>query len=821
MNAPIEPGLRHAQQLAEQVALACERIAPTWPLDRFIAVNPFWGWVDRPMAQAAAELGVLSGTKMLMAREAAREQWQAGALRREHLQAVLDEAGSALPVDALVAALQVPTPIPTALPLVTTLRDAGAPPRPGCSWSELVTHQASQHAAAWFDQDQSAWAMDRSGGLYASWRRQLLADRGLPWRRGRRWLQQRLQALPDDPLAAIDTALAALGLPEAAQAAYMTAVLLSLNGWAAWCAHERWQARLRGQDDDALQQLLALRLSWELLLHDDAEPGSLPPDWPQRWAGHATQVAELAQAQQADWLLQRALERTEQQRLADGLRRPRPEARPVADLEVQAVFCIDVRSEVIRRALEAASPAVQTRGFAGFFGLPIAWSPLGTEMQRPQLPGLLAPTLCAEDGCDDPALGQVLAARRRSALQSGQRWGGFRSAPSSGFTAVETLGLLYGVRLWRECLPHDRPAARWEDSGLPSDAAPRPRLALATQDPAAAARLAHGILRAMGLQRGFAPLVLLVGHGSQSANNPHAAGLDCGACGGQSGEVNARVLADLLNTPAVRIALLGHGIVIPATTHFLPALHHTSTDDVQLFDTEVMPPAQAARVDRLRGWLVEACERTRAERAPALGLAPLAATPAALAAALRRRANDPAEPRPEWGLANHTAMVIAPRARTRSLDLAGRCFLHDYDAKDDPDQATLGLILSAPMVVAHWINLQYLASTADNARWGSGHKLLHNVVGCRIGVFEGNGGDLRIGLPLQSLHDGRQWRHVPLRLSVFVEAPRAAIEQVLARHEVVRQLVQHGWVQLLRIEAGSGEVERLCEGTWAALPHRR
>ena len=168
MNAPIEPGLRHAQQLAEQVALACERIAPTWPLDRFIAVNPFWGWVDRPMVQAAAELGVLSGTKMLMAREAAREQWQTGALRREHLQAVLDEAGSALTVDALVVALQAPTATPNVLPLVTTLRDAGAPPRPGCSWSELVMHQSSQHAAAWFDQDQSAWAMDRSGGLYVA-----------------------------------------------------------------------------------------------------------------------------------------------------------------------------------------------------------------------------------------------------------------------------------------------------------------------------------------------------------------------------------------------------------------------------------------------------------------------------------------------------------------------------------------------------------------------------------------------------------------------------------------------------------------------------
>ena len=153
-------------------------------------------------------------------------------------------------------------------------------------------------------------------------------------------------------------------------------------------------------------------------------------------------------------------------------------------------------------------------------------------------------------------------------------------------------------------------AARPRDelSGLPRRYRARVRPALSGLDVAGKAALAARILRSMGLDRRRAPLVLLVGHGSQSCNNAHAAALDCGACGGQSGEVNARVLADLLNTPAVRSALLAHGIAIPASTHFLPALHHTSTDDVQLFDTDALPAAQAARVDRLRGWLAEASE---------------------------------------------------------------------------------------------------------------------------------------------------------------------------------------------------------------------
>jgi uncharacterized protein YbcC (UPF0753/DUF2309 family) len=179
-----------------------------------------------------------------------------------------------------------------------------------------------------------------------------------------------------------------------------------------------------------------------------------------------------------------------------------------------------------------------------------------------------------------------------------------------------------------------------------------------------------------------------------------------------------------------------------------------------------------------------------------------------LLATLRGRANDGAETRPEWGLAGNAAFVIAPRHRTLGTLLDGRCFLHDYDADPDADGSVLELLMTAPMLVAHWISWQYHASTCDPERMGSGNKVLHNVVGATLGVIEGNGGDLRVGLPLQSVHDGRRAVHEPLRLNVFIEAPRAAVAGVIAKHAPVRQLLDNGWVHLFVSEAPEAGWER-------------
>ncbi len=201
----------------------------------------------------------------------------------------------------------------------------------------------------------------------------------------------------------------------------------------------------------------------------------------------------------------------------------------------------------------------------------------------------------------------------------------------------------------------------------------------------------------------------------------------------------------------------------------------------------------AADLSRVRGWLRRAGRIARAERAGTL--------PGATAATVAARALDWAQVRPEWGLAGCAAFIAAPRRVTAGRDLGGRAFLHSYDWRADDGFGTLELILTAPVVVASWISLQYYGSSVAPGLFGGGNKLIRNVVG-GIGVVEGNGGRLRPGLPWQAVHDGEALAHEPLRLSVMIEAPRAEIAAVLERHPEVRALFDNGWLHLFALEDG-------------------
>jgi uncharacterized protein YbcC (UPF0753/DUF2309 family) len=826
MNAVIELKTKEADaSLKPAIDAACARIAPTWPLDRFIAVNPYWGHVERPIKSAAANVAALSGSPMLMPRSFYKAQWDAGRIKREDLQAAIVAADARCSVEDLVAHLDAPATLPGRLPLATDLVDARRDLSHAMSWRDYITHHVSQGCAAYFDNGQAAWHPDRTGGLYPSWRRQSAHDFGPGMLMGYHGFSERLAKLPADPVELIEGATRVIRIPAEAREAYFTALLMSINGWSSWAAYQRWQARLAKRDDDHIVHMLAIRLAWEWLLHEGHPEANVADGLANTWRGSDRIVSRAQSIQERDWLWHVAMERAYQGPVARGLMAgaPKADGKQETTPAVQAVFCIDVRSEVYRRALEAASDShVQTMGFAGFFALFIEYRPLGSEMVRPQLPGLLYPGLCVTDQCDSAHGAEEIAAKRKKDLTWRQQWQSFRGGAGSTFSFVEACGLLYAPKLVKNRLGGEKDVAPIEQTGLPADERPkiRPRLA-ANGGPDVETRvsMAATALGAMGLTTGYARIILLAGHGSTTANNPHAAGLDCGACGGQTGEVNARVLAMMLNEPAVRAGLKARGMEVPDTTVFVGGLHNTTTDDLLLYDTDLLPATHAEDLAQLRRWLADAGKRARAERAVSLGLADIANAPAPLHDAIRARTSDWAQVRPEWGLAGCAAFVVAPRSRTQHMNLAGRSFLHDYRWERDPGFKVLELIMTAPMVVTNWINMQYYASTVDNKLYGSGDKVLHNVVGGDVGVFEGNGGDLRIGLPMQSIHDGEKWMHTPLRLSVFIEAPRAEIDNIIAAHAVVKNLVENEWLYLFHIEPSGTTVSRYRPGgAWEAVP---
>ncbi len=786
---------------------ACDRIAPCWPLDRFIAVNPLWPRVGEPLPTVAAAVRASSGAELLMPRAWYEQAYREGRLRDEHLVAAIDATASACSLAELRALLRRPRPQTPTRARVVDLVDAARDLDHAPSWRAHIAASVSQVCAAYFDDGQASFAPVRGDGLYALWRRYAQTDRSPALLMRTPGIRARIAELPARASDVVVSLLPALGVPPPQHDEYLWGLLLDQHGWASWCAYRRWTARLEGRDDDTIAELLAIRVAWEWLLHrEHAE--DLQRRWPLAMRQWPDADAAALAAQREDWVLQTAMEIAWREpllrALPAGLRGRRP-----ANPAVQAVFCIDVRSEVLRRALERVTPSVQTLGFAGVVGLPIAYRPPGSSSARPQLPGLLAPRLQAVDeGLDAPALGQ-----RAQRLEAEAAWHAFKTDPTAMFGFVEAMGVAHAARLLADALGWGATTAP-ERVGLPAtaDAQRVPRLSGEGLELERRWELALGMLRGMSLTRDFAKVVLLVGHGSTTRNNPHAAGLDCGACCGQTGEVNARVAAALLNEPELRAQLADRGVVIPDTTRFVAALHDTTTDAVTLFDRDAGTPADRTVLESLRGWLAAASVHTRRERAPRLGLDHL--DDAALERALQRRASDWAQVRPEWGLADNAAFVVAPREHCRHLDLAGRCFLHEYRQDEDPDHSVLELIMTAPMVVTHWINFQYYAATVDNLHYGSGNKLLHNVVGGHIGVFEGNSGDLRIGLPLQSLHDGTRWIHTPLRLSVFIEAPRAAIDAILDEHATVRALVEHGWISVMQIDVEEQAIYARRGGGW-------
>jgi len=768
------PVITPESDFTSAVAVALSRIPPLWPLRHFVAVNPFVGLTDLSFVDACALLQRTTGAAPLQSPADYLAAYRDGAISPEDLAAAADGVWTAEGLLEAVGRAETPG---TEGPLAT-VADLLDQQSPRAHWGVFVTEEISKWCAVVFDGNQGTWRSPwRPLGLYASWRESAAFDRN-PEAFGLPGFRAFVRTLPVDAEACIDFCLRRLAPRSVDLSEFLQRQLATIAGWAGYVQYRVREDALRGRSNTALQELLAVRLAYDAALFQAfARDGVFRADWRHQLAP-AHDPALLSAL--VRWQL--AYERGYQRRLARMIARQSP-VRAAVRPSAQAVFCIDVRSEVLRRHLESALPTVQTIGFAGFFGFPVAHRRLGDDADAARCPVLLVPPVETGEGSS----AEELAERTRRA-EAGA-WKAFQNSAVSCFSFVESAGLAFGAAL------AGRPRA-----SRPTCAAGKPRFA--SGDAASLetrTAMAEGALRNMSLTKNFARLVLICGHGSVSANNPYASALDCGACGGHAGDVNARLAAAALNDPAVREHLSKRGILLPDDTVFLAGLHITTTDDVCLFDLEVIPASHAGDLAALQSALAVAGAGVRTERAPSLGLSPQSS--AQLERTVRERGADASQVRPEWGLANNAALIAAPRSRTAGLKLDGRVFLHDYDAAADTDLKVLTLILCAPVVVASWINLQYYASRVDPTRYGSGNKVLHNVVG-GLGVVEGNAGDLRVGLPLQSIHDGEKFVHEPRRLTVVIDATRRSIDTVLAAQAAVRILFDHQWIHLVSLEGG-------------------
>ena len=756
------------------------QIPPAFPLDATVAVNPFLGQIHDSRALTAARLSKTAGIRIFPDRSEYAARIADGRIKVDHLASAATRAG--LTAADLQDAAKRSTPVEAALPTVAYL----VADKTGVAWPDFVADRISLWAAVHFDEGQALWPAPK-GGIFASWRafgsRDLSTGiAGLPG------FAAHVAAMPDDPRMALAMACEKLGLGPQSAPLYFHRLLMTLGGWAQLARSKGWLAERDGTRDDSCFDLLAVRLVWEAALlevHGDA----IKAEWENALSAYAEELAP-SKDHILDAALQDAADMAAEDTLAATLSATTSPGGTETRPAIQAAFCIDVRSEVFRRALEQVDSEVETIGFAGFFGLPVAHRAKASDIVEMRAPVLLKPGL-ASVSASDPDADWAMRLHRRAV----RAWGRFKMAAVSAFAFVEAAGPLYVAKLIKDARSHAKDVTYGD----------APAVDLPDED-----RIAAGeqVLRAMSLTEGFARVVLIAGHGSSVTNAPHASALQCGACGGHAGDVNARLLAALLNDPVVRAGLVGKGILIPDDTVFLAGLHDTVSDHVTVFQDHGTPD-HGKDIERLKAVLSKAGTIARLERAVVLPRADDAEK-------LALRGGDWSDLRPEWGLAGCSAFIAAPRHRSAGRDLAGRSFLHSYDWRADKGFGTLELILTAPVVVASWISLQYYGSSVAPEAFGAGNKLIHNVTG-GIGVVEGNGGLIRAGLPWQSVHDGEGLRHEPLRLHVVLEAPTEAISAVLDRNPDVRALFDNGWLALSAMDNNGQIAWRYDNGSWLPL----
>ncbi|MBI4229765.1 MAG: DUF2309 domain-containing protein [Planctomycetes bacterium] len=694
--------------------------------------------------------------------------------------------------------------------------------------------------AAFLDQGIAPWPMPgRERGLFRAF---VGMYRGLPlpdaWLRG---LNRRLAPLHDERAdRSVASSLGRLGVPREEWPDYIEKTLLALRGWPGMIhqTEERPDRVTIPSPPGSLLDYVAVRLILEeqALAHvarrslghpgplgaiREAARGRLPPSPAQTSRMRAYALYQVARRMGWDAgailaspardlmdeiesfpslerrrILHLAYERRHRHRTLDALTEHRAPSAPVAAF--QAVFCIDEREESLRRHLEETEPSCETFGTAGFFGVAMYYQGVEDAHPFPLCPIAIRPERHVRE---EPLKGEAagmhrLVGRAAYAVHVTSRTGVGGSILAGILGTLASLPLVLRVFLPRQAaaLRSRAHALVWRHTGT------RLRWDFSVDETAGIVR---ALLEETGLIGRLSRLVVVVGHGSSSLNNPHESAHDCGACGGGRGGPNARAFAAMANDPRVRERLN-----LPPDTVFVGASHNSCNDGMEYFDLDLLPPTHIVDLGRARAALDQALRWNAHERCRRFDHAPLDLTPQEARRHVEARTEDLAQVRPEYGHATNAVAVIGRRTLTRGLFMDRRAFLVSYDPAADPDGAVLARILRAVGPVCAGINLEYYFSFVDSAGYGCATKLPHNISSL-LGVMDGHASDLRTGLPWQMVEI-----HEPVRLVTVIEASPERVRSALAQSPPLLRLALNRWIQVAALDPGSGEISVLRHGTF-------
>jgi uncharacterized protein YbcC (UPF0753/DUF2309 family) len=750
------------EQILLSIEAASQRIGTTWPLYSFVTSNPLSGYEKLPFEDAVATAGRFLKSESYPKTSIYKQAFENKDIDRSILIEILNEQDLFETPESYLKIMQSDEPLMS--------KDSN-------SKLDVIM---SKWLAAFMDEGIAEWQMPlKEKGFYTAWKALACYDKDMG--------KPSLSHLPETSIEALEQVLNAHDISNYNNV--FSNHIAALSGWTGYIKHRQdtnsvWQQ----QFPISIEDYLAVRLTIANHLGCSIE------------TSNENVTKESLTKLKHLWL--KAWEKTFQNKLVSDLKNStnnQSSEEKNTTVDAQMVFCIDTRSEMIRRHVEA-SGNYETYGYAGFFGIAADYQHYEEDISIKSCPPIVGSPYKITEVPQERLPHQDAKFKTNKAVSKSksQVLKRLKNMLPSSFGFVEGAGAFYGLSLVAQsfapksffnlknknnqnyesfCEPH----IAYNEGSASKDT-------IAIEEKVAIVKSGFDL---MGWDS-FAPLVLFVGHGSHTANNPFGSSLDCGACAASPGRHNARLLASLANDQDVRTILKStHKIDIPEDTIFVGGEHNTTTDEIMVFDAQ-LPETHKERLSILKKHLEKAQETATAER--------LHVTTGSVELAQKKSLNW-GETRPEWGLAKNAAFIVGSRNLTASMNLDGRCFMHSYNWKSDTEGKALEGIMGGPMVVTQWINNHYYFSTIDNNKFGGGSKITHNITG-QFGVVQGNGGDLKMGLPLQSLNaSDTEMYHQPLRLTTLIHAPLDRVESILKKNKHLQTLLDNEWMYLKVIDS--------------------